>query len=155
MSFSYFFTFSLDCIFPYFWFCIFPTLGFSIGFHLWVCSLVWLLSFFFCFLFLFFSFFWWMWISLCLPVWLILLLPFVLGFCLSFFVCSLVWFPPLYYSFTFPFCAVWFVKSWCSSKGSGQHLQTDKSTGHWTTRELPTTWNINWQELSQKPPSQH
>ena len=26
---------------------------------------------------------------------------------------------------------------------------------HWTNRGLPTSWNIHWQELSQRPPSQH
>ena len=42
------------------------------------------------------------------------------------------------------------VKGWTWTPEVG-----DLSPGRWTTRELPTPWNINWWELSQRSSSQH
>lgn len=47
---------------------------------------------------------------------------------------------------------------WSCSTVSGQSWTPEaKITGPglWTTRELLTPWNINWQKLSKRPPSQH
>ena len=51
-------------------------------------------------------------------------------------------------------CSLWslgaIVRHWAWTSNVG-----DLSPRCWTTRELPTQWNINWQELSQRFPSQH
>lgn len=46
------------------------------------------------------------------------------GFFCFFFVCICSWILlPYFYLSLFPFCAVWFMDSWCSSKGLGLNLQ--------------------------------
>ena len=64
-----------------FWFYVYLSLVFSDCFHLWVCLLVWLLSSFFFPLCVSVC----VYVSLCDFVCLVLLLPFVLGFCLFIF----------------------------------------------------------------------
>ena len=110
------------------------------------------LLFFSCFFFL------WVWVSLCIPVWLMLLLPFVLGFHLSVLFLFIGWFDFFPYFFlSFPFWTVRLVESWCSNKGSGLNLWGGSSNrlwylkpGCWTTRERLIAWNTNWWELSQR-----
>ena len=151
------FCYTVSC--PCFWFCIFATLVFSVCFHLWICLLIWLVPSFLVPSYSFLVFFFvWVWVSLCVPVWLMLLLPFFGGFCLSVlpFVCRLAWFFP-YFFLSFPFCTVRLVESWCSSKGSGLNLWGGSSNrlcylnpGCWTTRESLIASSTNWWELFQK-----
>ena len=87
-----------------------------------------------------------LYVLFCLYVYLI---PFLF---LSFFLCILlISFLFLFFLFLFSLslyfslsCGVWFMESWCYSKGSGLYLQVeDPSSGHWSSRELSIPWNIN------------
>lgn len=85
------------------------------------------------FLFLFFFFFFFnlplfececLSFFVCVPIQLMLLLPFLLRFCLSILlllVSLLIFFSNF---FLFLFCIVWLVETWCSSKGLTELLRT-------------------------------
>lgn len=55
----------------------------------------------------------------------------------------------------FVFCALWPMKLFYSNGSVLNTWGRNLSPGLWTTRELLTPWNINWQKLSKRPPSQH
>jgi len=95
------------------------------------------------------------WVSLCVFVCLALLLLFVLGFYLSFLVCMFVQF---FFFFFLPLslpyylaCGVFVLQP----SVVPEPLRWKTWVQDLIIRSLPTSWNIHWQELSQRPPSQH
>jgi len=140
--------------------CLFVTLVFNVCFYLPICVLVftlisWFFSFFPSFFFLFVHVS--LWISLWIPVWLMWLSPFVLGLFLSVIFCLYVCLNfSLFLSLFFPsvICGLWILG--VPAKGLARtFVMRDPSPGCWATKELPTPWNSNQWECSQRFPSQH